>query len=304
MITRRLFLMTAAAGATLGAMPPRVWAGTTLDLGGGVRLDTLSDGNLVLPRDFILGGLPEAELAPILDAFGLTGDTLTPPCNVTLFRDGTNTVLFDAGSGPDFQPSAGKMLEALSLLNLAPEDVTHVLFTHAHPDHFWGVMDEFDEPLFANATHAMGGVEIDYWSDPATVGTIGAERETFAVGAARRIEAMGDALARIEDGSAPLAGITARLTPGHTPGHLVFEIEAGGRRALVVGDAIGNHHVAFARPDWETASDQDPPLAARTRSALIEQLAEAGTEFVGFHLPDGGIGRAERDGEGFRFVPA
>ena len=83
------------------------WAGSTLTLGD-TRIDTLSDGNLVLPGDFILGGMPQDEMQAIVAKYGLPTDQLTPPCNVTLLRDGTNTVLFDVGAGPDFQPTRGQ----------------------------------------------------------------------------------------------------------------------------------------------------------------------------------------------------
>lgn len=303
MISRRLFLMSAAAGTVLAGMPFRVWAGSSLDLGGGVRVDTLSDGHLVLPFDFSFAGLPRDELDPILQQAGVSGDMIQSPCNITLLRDGTNTVLFDAGSGPDFMPTAGKVAEALAALDLTPDDITHLLFTHAHPDHLWGVLDEFDEPLFPNAAHVMGRVEAEYWTDPSTFASIREDRQSFVAGASRRIEALGDALALIEDGDSPLPGITARLTPGHTAGHMSFDIDAGGQRVLVVGDAIANAHVAFARPGWDSPSDEDPALGAQTRLKLLAELADSGVPLIGFHLSDGGIGRAERDGDGFRFVP-
>ena len=87
MLTRRRFLVAGSALATLSA--PRVWAASTLDLGG-ARIDTLSDGFLTLPGDFILGGMPEAEMKAIVAKYGLSTDQLTPPCNVTLWRDGQN----------------------------------------------------------------------------------------------------------------------------------------------------------------------------------------------------------------------
>lgn len=146
MLTRRRILTTAAAALVAPALPRRVWAGSTLTMGS-LQIDTLSDGTLVLPGDFILGGMPPDEMQAIVSKYGLPTDQLTPPCNVTLMRDGTHTVLFDVGSGPDFQPSAGKLLEAFAAMDLTPEEVTHVVFTHAHPDHLWGLLDEFDEPL-------------------------------------------------------------------------------------------------------------------------------------------------------------
>lgn len=303
MLTRRHFLTTAAAALTAPLLPRRLWAGTSLTLGN-FQIDTLSDGNLVLPGDFILGGMPQEEMAAIVQKYGLPTDQLTPPCNVTLLRDGTNTVLFDVGSGPDFQPSAGKLMEAFDALGLTVDDVTHVLFTHAHPDHLWGLLDDFDEPLFPNAAYMIGQAEFDYWTDPNTVTTIGEARTTFAVGAARRLEAIAEQVTMITDGAEVLPGVAAYLTPGHTPGHMAFELRSGAGSAMVVGDAIGNHHVAFERPDWASGSDQDKDMAAATRARLLDRLVAEKMALIGFHLPGGGIGRAEAQGDGFRFVEA
>jgi glyoxylase-like metal-dependent hydrolase (beta-lactamase superfamily II) len=81
---------------------------------------------------------------------------------------------------------------------------------------------------------------------------------------------------------------------------MAFEIGSGG--AMVVGDAIGNHHVALERPDWASGSDQDAEMAAATRVALLERLAAERMPMIGYHLPGGGIGRVERAESGFRFV--
>ena len=60
--------------------------------------------------------------------------------------------------------------------------------------------------------------------------------------------------------------------------------------------------MAFERPDWASGSDQDKDLAAQTRLALLDQITAAQMRLVGFHLPGGGIGRAEKSGSGYRFV--
>lgn len=300
MLTRRHLLTAATAALAAPLAPRRLWAASTLTLGS-TRIDTLSDGNLVLPGDFILGGMPQDEMQAIVARYGLPTDQLTPPCNVTLLRDGTNTVLFDVGAGPDFQPTAGKLSEALDALGLTPDDVTHVLFTHGHPDHLWGLLDDFDEPVFANAEYMIGQAEFDYWTNPDTVTTIGEARATFAVGAARRLQVIAETVRLLADGEEPLPGIAARLTPGHTPGHMAYEI-AGPTPAMVLGDCIGNHHVAFERPDWASGSDQDPALAATTRSTLLGRLATEGHAVIGYHLPAGGIGRVEPADAGYRFV--
>ncbi|WP_439529958.1 MBL fold metallo-hydrolase [Pannonibacter sp.] len=301
MLTRRHFILSATASC-LSLPAWRTWATTTLKAGN-ITLDTVSDGNLVLPQGFIFSELPATDVDRLKTQFNLAGDTLAPPCNVTLLRDGTNTVLFDVGAGQDFQSTAGRLPEALGTLGLSVEDVTHVVFTHGHPDHLWGLLDEFDEPLFPGASFLMGEQEFAYWTNPETVNSIGAERSTFAVGAARRLAVIADSIKLLGDGDKPVDGVTARLTPGHTPGHLAFEIDTPEGPVLVVGDAIGNHHMAFAYPGSLSSSDQDPALAARTRLALMDQLASANTRLIGFHLPEGGIGRVVQDGAAYRFEP-
>ncbi len=296
---RREFISGSAALAASG-VPSYAFAQIEL---GTARLDSVSDGNLVLPADFIFGTMPQAELPEVKKEFGLEGDRLTPECNLALYRDGEHTVLFDVGSGPDFMPSAGKIVAGLEKLGLAPEDITHVVFTHAHPDHIWGLLDDFDEPLFYEATYMMGRAEWDFWWNPATVDTIAESRVAFAVGAKRRLEFIENSVAFIDDGDEVLPGIAAIATYGHTPGHMSFEVRQGNDAALVVGDAIGNHHVAFAKPDWANGIDEDPDAATTARRMLLDRLASEQMQIIGFHLPNGGIGRVERTADAFRFVP-
>ena len=298
MLDRRSFL-TGAFSVPILANGTRAMA--QVAIGPGV-LTTLSDGNLVIPSEFTFGPMPQDQLAKLRAEFGLLVDTLSPDCNLALFRDGEKTVLFDAGSGPDFMPSAGRLVSSLDAIGLTPEDITHVLFTHAHPDHIWGLLDDFDDPAFPEATYLMGRAEWDYWWNPETVNTIGEARAPFAVGAKRRMEAIEDAVEFFDDGDEVLPGIAAIASYGHTPGHMAFEVRAGGDAALIVGDAIGNHHAGFAQPTWPSGADQDQDAAILTRTRLLDRLANEQMRLVGFHLPEGGIGHVERTGDAYRFV--
>ncbi|MBE0453102.1 MBL fold metallo-hydrolase [Roseovarius autotrophicus] len=300
MILTRRRLLELAAATPLALAAARGHAGA-LDLGSG-RLDTLSDGHLLLPRDFVLGSLSEAEAGPVLAAHGVTGDTVAPPCNLTLWQDGPRKVLFDAGSGAGFMPSAGKLAESLDEIGVGADEITHVIFTHAHPDHLWGVLDEFDDPVFVNASYMIGQAEWDYWTDPDTVESIGAARAAFAVGAARRLSEIEDRIEFIRGGQEVLPGILAHDTPGHTPGHIAFEIRQGSEAVLVVGDAIGNGHLALVRPDWPAGADHDADTGIATRTRLLDMLATDRMAMVGFHLPEGGLGRVERHDGAYRFV--
>jgi glyoxylase-like metal-dependent hydrolase (beta-lactamase superfamily II) len=298
--TRRQILK--AMGATGLAAGLGGAGGRVIAAGDGRTVMTASDGNLVLPGDFVFDGLPEAELADILARHGVSRDEVQPPCNVTVMRDGDRTVLFDAGAGPGFMPSAGELLDTLHDTGVAPDEVTDVVFTHGHPDHLWGVLDAFDELTFQQAAYHFGQAEWDYWSDPDTVDTIGEARAAFAVGAGRRLEAIAERTTFFTDGDEVLPGVMAHATGGHTPGHMSFEVAAGGETVLVVGDAITNAHVNFARPEWPSGSDQDAERGARTRQRLLDMAAAEGMRIIGFHLPDGGIGRVERTGDAYRFV--
>ncbi len=303
MVTRRRLLQTGAAALAIGALGPQTAWSRAFSVGD-MTLATLSDGALTLPASFIFEPMDAKALPEALAPFGLAVDgTLTPPCNVTLLRSAGRVILFDAGAGASFQAGAGQLVDALDAAGLAPEDVTHVVFTHGHPDHLWGVLDDFDEPLFSSAVHMMGRNEFAYWTDNGTVDSIGEARKAFAVGARRRLETLGDAITLIDDGEEILPGVAARMTPGHTPGHMAFEVRSGSESALILGDAIGNHHVAFAKPDWPSGSDQDQARAAKTRRALLDQASAEQTPVIGFHLPDGGAGRVERQDGAFRFAP-
>lgn len=299
-ISRRTVISGMAASVAM-APAARAWATTKVSLGE-FDLFSVSDGNLVLPAQFFFDGLPQDELAVILKRYNVSQDQLEPPCNVTVLRSDTRVVLFDAGAGPGFMPTAGLLLDSLDAIGITPEDVTDVVFTHAHPDHIWGVLDDFDDLVFAEATYWIGETEWTYWRDPQTVNTIGEARAAFAVGAQRRLDAIEPQIQMISPGQEVLPGVLAISSFGHTPGHLSFEVRQGNQGVLIGGDAIGNHHVAFARPDWPSGADQDADQAAQTRARLLDMLAADDTALLGFHLPQGGLGRVERDADAYKFV--
>ncbi|MGB7244601.1 MAG: MBL fold metallo-hydrolase [Sulfitobacter sp.] len=302
MVPRRRFLAGSAALTSLAtfglyAAPARA----QLRLGG-MQIDIASDGSLTLPGGFIFDPMPKDALLPILERYGQSPEVLTPPCNVTLLRQEDRTVLFDVGSGPDFSPNAGILLASLDALGVAPEDVTDIVFTHAHPDHLWGLLDDFDDPLFPEATYMIGKAEWDYWMDPNTVNDIGDSRASFAVGAKRRLEMIEDQISFFRDGQEIMPGVAARATFGHTPGHMAFEVRDGSDAIMILGDCIGNDHIAFARPEWQSGSDQDQALAAATRVSLMDQLAHEKTRVIGYHLTGNGLGVVERTPDGYVFV--
>jgi hypothetical protein len=45
-------------------------------------------------------------------------------------------------------------------------------------------------------------------------------------------------------------------------------------------------------------------MGAATRVKLLDRLHSEKTQLVGYHLPGGGMGRVEKDGNSYRFVSA
>ncbi len=306
-ISRRTFMKKAGIATMAGAMLPSLthnaWAQSSMALGS-VRVDVLSDGNLRLPVSMLMAGAPEDEVKPFFEKHKLSLETLEPSCNLTLVRDGERTILFDAGSGPNFMPTAGKISDALDAIELDPSEVTHVVFTHAHPDHLWGLLDDFDDPFFSEAEYMISKAEWDYWIDPKTLDNIGEARQSFAVGAKRNLEAIEDQITRFEYETEILPGIRAINTSGHTPGHASFEVRSGSESVVVVGDVLTNPFYSFEKPHWASGSDQDQEKGIKARQSLLDQIHSGKMSLIGYHIPFPGIGRVEKVDNEYRFVAA
>ena len=303
-ITRRHFLSSSVGCAAIAAQfsATRLIAGTTTDFGDG-ELIILSDGNLSLPSRLILPNtIDQAEKDAFLNANDLNQSQFEPDCNVALWRYDDRLVLFDVGAGGNFMPSAGQLLSDIESLSIDPADVTDVVFTHAHPDHLWGLMDDFDELAFPEAQYYINAAEWDYWWDDNTFNQLPDERKSFAVGAKSRLEILQDQIQLFGYGDEVLPGIEAVDTHGHTPGHTSFALHQGSNSVLVLGDALTHPIISFQKAHWPSGSDQDPEAGRTTRLALLDRLVQDKMQIVGYHLPHPGMGTVDRRGSDYHYV--
>jgi len=211
-------------------------------------------------------------------------------------------VLFDVGAGPNFMPTAGKLLDNLGAAGIDPTDVTDVIFTHAHPDHLWGLLDDFDELICPEAAYHMSTAEWNYWSADDTLEKTPDDRKSFVVGAQNRFAAIEDRVQLFNPGKEIVPGVESVDTAGHTPGHTSFALHSGANSIMLLGDAITNVAVSFIKPEWFTGSDQDPARGAETRVSLLDRLSAEKTPLIGYHLPHPGAGFVERHDGAYRFV--
>jgi glyoxylase-like metal-dependent hydrolase (beta-lactamase superfamily II) len=305
--TRRVLL--AGLGATFGAglaLPRRGWAlaGPPLSFGD-ITVRVFSDGDRTLPLATLFAGIARSEIDAAYAAAGLGAapDEVPTPNNVTLIETPGRRILIDAGGGPNWSATTGQLEQALWDEGIAPEDVTDLLFTHAHPDHLWGALDDFEElPRFPSARHLITLAERDYWTAYAPTGD--GFRDGMALGAQRVMADLGDALEIVAPEAEIAPGIRLLPTPGHTPGHVSVLIDAGGASVLILGDALTNPVLSFAHPDWPLATDSDPAMGAATRARLLDRCAADALPVIGYHLPFPGHGRVERANGAYRFVPA
>ena len=269
---------------------------------GEFEISVFSDGHLTIPTRFLASNVSEAEIKAWLSQ---SADFVTPPTNVTLVRTPTELILIDVGSGPHFMPGAGQLVENMKAAGIDPKAVTKVVFTHAHPDHIWGTLDDFDdEPMFPNASYVISAAEWNFWMADDVASRLPENRQNFAPGAKRNLSRIKDKLRTINAGEDIVTGIRALDTSGHTQGHLSIEITSGHDAVIVLADALTHPTISFAHPEWKPASDHhDPEHAVFTRRALLDRLATDRTQVIGFHLPFPGIGHVGRRGTAYRFVP-
>ncbi len=303
-IDRRTVLKTAAAAALMPTFPQvGIAAQPHAIRSGDIRITTFSDGHLNLPTSMLAQNAPKAARAAVLKSANQQGATYALALNVTLIETPKDKILVDVGSGPHFMGSAGKLVESLESASVDPEKITKVIYTHAHPDHIWGTVNEFDELSFPNAAHYISEAEWNFWMAKDVLTRLPKERHGFAVGAQRNLKAAKPQLKTIKPGSELVSGIQALATEGHTPGHISLEVGAGKNAVVILGDALTHPIISFQHPDWRPATDQAPERAVETRRRLLDKIATDGNRLIGYHLPSPGWGRVERKGSGFAFAP-
>ncbi|MGA7490033.1 MAG: MBL fold metallo-hydrolase [Xanthobacteraceae bacterium] len=270
---------------------------------GAVEVAVVSDGALVVPLSFSLPQVPPAETAAFLTAHGLPPGGSPIATNVSLVSAGDELTLVDAGSGANFQPTAGKLADNLEAAGIAPAKIAKVVFTHGHADHLWGAIDDFDDSeRFPNASYVISAQEWDFWTDPDTHTRVPDWLKGMARGSARVLKRLEGKVERRRAGEEVVPGVSFVETGGHTPGHMSVLVESGGDRLLIGADALSHPAVSFARPDWRWGSDYDSDRAVATRRRLLDRLATERTALIGFHLPWPGHGMVERSGTAYRFV--
>lgn len=268
----------------------------------------LNDGGFAPPvaeSPLGVGEQREAIVAGLRDAF-LPTDKTQIPFNVLLIRTDSDLLMIDAGCGSMFGPAGGRLVANLAAAGVKPEQITGIILTHAHGDHFGGLLDANKEPVFKNAHHFINRKEHAFWTgaspDLSAQPMSEEARKGFIAGAQSCLNALKDRWQFIAPGEKLMEGVEIIDAPGHTPGHIALLFSSGSDQLLHFVDAAHHHALSFAHPEWKLAFDTQPPVATATRRKLFDRAAADRLRVFGGHMPFPSLGHIRSVGDHYEFV--
>ena len=220
-----------------------------------------------------------------------------------VIRTPDSIIVVDPGSwtrdelGETLDVIAGRSIDdALSVLGLGAEAVTHVAITHGHADHISGLVRTGmggAEPRFSNAIHLFPMADWDSFvlDDAAVVNEI-------VAGCLMPVERCG--LLTLVDGQHEVDQFVTLLpAPGESDGHQIVRITDGGDRVFHLGDLF-HFPVEMEHLDWGPEHADHVVLEATRRRVLAEAGGPDST-LVFSHGRFPGWGRAEYSGGVWRW---
>jgi len=220
-----------------------------------------------------------------------------------------HTILIDTCAGnhknrpelPRFHQLDLPFLKRLAEAGISPDDVDYVMCTHLHADHCgWNtqLVGGRWKPTFPNAKYVFSRSEYEYWLGQ--IGQQGFNANVFEDSVLPVIDS-GQALI-IGHGVQTIAdALLIHPTPGHSVGHILFELLKDGRSAeggLFTGD-IMHQPLQVWRSDWNSCFCVDPDRARKSRLWMLEHAAEHHSTVFTAHFAASSAGRILRTSEGF-----
>ncbi|MEL6623152.1 MAG: MBL fold metallo-hydrolase [Pseudomonadota bacterium] len=272
---------------------------------GNFEVTTVFDGFGNVPRVHpIFGQNQSAEaVAAQLKANNLPPDKMQIGFTPVVVNTGNEVVLFDTGNGSGRGSTRGKLLTALAAAGFTPDMIDIVVITHMHPDHVSGMIAD-GKPVFPNARYVTGEVEHNFWTSDATLNSSDKGLQGRVVPIKANVLPLNEQFTFLKGGNDVVTGITAIEAFGHTPGHLVFNIESEGRRLLLWADVCNHYVVSLQKPEWHVVFDMDKDAAIAARKKVLDMAAADRIAATGYHMPFPSIGFVEKIGDMHRWVAA
>jgi glyoxylase-like metal-dependent hydrolase (beta-lactamase superfamily II) len=231
-------------------------------------------------------------------------------CRCLVVRDDQRIVLFETGIGAFFEPALRErygvveadhvLLASLAAVDIAPEDVDVVVFSHLHFDHAGGALTAWSagaQPalVFPNATYVVGA---EAWQR--AVSPHARDRASFIPGLTNLLANSGRLeLAASDRASALGDGYQFHRSSGHTPGLLLTEIAMPDGPVLFAADLIPGR--AWVHLPITMGYDRYPELLIDEKATLLGAMEKRGARLFFTHDPEIALAKLVRDGETGKF---
>ncbi|MGE0749916.1 MAG: MBL fold metallo-hydrolase [Variibacter sp.] len=277
---------------------------------GDIGVTVVTDGarTFPLPDGFVVNAKKD-DINKALEAAFMPKDTMTIVFNPLVINTGGKVVVIDTGNGEaahaQSKGAVGQFQTNLAAAGFDRKAVDIVVISHFHGDHVNGLLMADGKPAFPNAEIKVPEVEWKYWMDDGEMGRAPAGRMADLFKNNRRVfDALGRKVTPYAWEKEVAPGITAVESIGHTPGHTSYVVSSGNGKVFIQSD-VTNHPALFARnPEWHAGFDQDGAQAEKTRKRIYDMVATEKLAMQGFHYPFPSLGHVEKDGAGYRVVPA
>ena len=263
-----------------------------------------------LPDTYVANATKD-QVGKILAESQLPADKVTHTFSPIVVNTGSKLVVIDTGLGPDqFAQSKGRTGQFhanLAAANLDRNAVDTVVISHFHGDHINGLLAAENKAAFPNAEIMVPGAEWKFWMDDGEMskGMGNPILENNFKNIRRVFDALGRKVTQYEAGKEVAPGITSVASPGHTPGHTSYVVASGSDKVLVQVDITAGAAFLFVKnPEWQFGSDVDKPLAVQTRRKLYDMAIAEKMPIQAYHAAFPGLVRVEKDGNGYRWIPA
>lgn len=218
-----------------------------------------------------------------------------------LIRTPTANLIIDTGLGNKLTEKQKRIFRVtgewradadLTRLGLRREEISHVILTHCDFDHAGGVVrygtDGQPELTWPRARHYLQKAE---WED-----VLAPNRRSASSYWPENLELLGKSglLELVDDAAEPVAGVTLRLTGGHTRGHQAVWLNSANARAVHLGDLLPSQ--AYFNPLWITPYDNFPLASVAAKEELLGRAIAENRWFLFYHDPYLAACRVDPDG--------
>jgi glyoxylase-like metal-dependent hydrolase (beta-lactamase superfamily II) len=265
---------------------------------GDIKITAILESYTESPPGLLTGW--SEELLQSRQAESLRGLAAFISINCFLIEIDGRVILVDTGLGGEVTAATGRLEVELRSIGMELGDISHVLLTHLHADHFGGAISEAGICRFPNARFLAHRAEHDYCfggNKPAG-NPMAVQQYQFA----QRLRPILSQFDWVEEGQI-IPGVELVHLPGHTPGHSGFRVRRGQDSVLLWGDIVHQPHQQFADPSIGVSYDVDPAMATETRRKIMAEAMVRKDLIAGTHTDFPAFGRVKAEGDGYCFVP-